>query len=171
MNYVLRLLGVIVSLAAPAISQAQKAEMPEPTAFVVGDTWVWRQVDNRTKLEEALLARTVVIVGGILRFSSGRGNSQVSTAFVGNPSRKPWRVWPLEVGKKWAYDEDWTRRDGVTGNTQQDAQVVAYEEVTVPAGKFMAFKIEHQGWYRTSQGGSGRQLDTSIGTHLTQMPM
>lgn len=160
MNYILRLLGVIVSLAAPAISHAQKAEMPGPASFVVGDTWLWRQVDNRTKLEEGQQTRTVVMEGGILRFSSGRGSSQISTSFIGNPSRKPWRVWPLEVGKKWGYDEDWTRRDGVTGNTQQDAQVVAYEEVTVPAGKFMAFKIEHRGWYRTSRGSNGRQDDT-----------
>jgi len=38
--------------------------------------------------------------------------------------------------------------------------VVAYEEVTVPAGKFMAFKIEHRGWFRNSRGSSGIQKDT-----------
>ena len=160
MNYVFRLLAVTVVLASPAISQAQKAEMPTPATFGVGDTWVWRQVDNRTKLEEGQRTRTVVIVDGILRFSDGRRNSQISSSFIGNPSRKPWRVWPLELGKKWTYEEDWTRSDGVTGNTQQDAEVVAYEEVIVPAGKFMAFKINYRGWYRNSQGGSGKQNDT-----------
>ena len=42
----------------------------------------------------------------------------------------------------------------------QDAEVVAQEEVSVPAGKFMAFKIEYRGWYRNSRGSSGKQNDT-----------
>lgn len=160
MKSVTRLLAVVVCLVAPATALAQKAEMPTPAAFNVGDTWEWRQVDNRTKLEEGKRTRTVVKDDGVLRFSGERGRFQISAAFLGRPLQKPWRVWPLEVGKKWAYEEDWTRDDGVTGDTKQDAAVVAYEEVTVPAGKFMAFKIEHRGWYRTSRGGSGKQHDT-----------
>jgi len=160
MNAVIRLLA-IVCLAAPGISQAQKAEMPAPTAFHVGDTWVWREVDNRTKLEDGKPTRTVVKVNGILKFSDGdKKTYRISNAFLGKPSSKPWRVWPLEVGKKWVFDADWVRSDGVSGNTKQDAEVVAYEEVTVPAGKFMAFKIEYRGWYRNSGGSSGKQDDT-----------
>ncbi len=159
MNSVIRLLA-IVCLAAPGISQAQKAEMPAPTAFHVGDTWVWREVDNRTQLEDGKPTRTVVKVNGILKFFAGTHKYRISNAFLGKPSSKPWRVWPLEVGKQWVFDRDWVRADGVTGNTKQDAKVVAYEEVTVPAGKFMAFKIEYRGWYRNSGGGSGKQDDT-----------
>ena len=70
MNSVIRLLA-IVCLAAPAISHAQQAEMPAPTSFNVGDTWVWREVDNRTKLEDGKPTRTVVKVNGILKFSDG----------------------------------------------------------------------------------------------------
>ena len=169
MNSILRLLAVIVCLVAPGISHAQKAEMPAPSAFNVGDSWEWREVDSRTKLEEGTRTRTVVNHGGILKFSYGNGQNnsqtrfgQISAAFIGKPSqKKPWRVWPLEVGKKWVFDADWVRRsDGVTGNTKQDAEVVAYEEVTVPAGKFMAFKIEYRGWSRNSGGGNGKQDDT-----------
>ena len=169
MKSVAHLLAVMAYLVAPVTAHAQKAEMPAPTAFNVGDTWEWRQVDNRTKLEERKLTRTVVKVDGILQFSDGTTNSQISAAFIDggyNHSQKPWRVWPLEVGKKWVFDADWVRGDGVTGNTKQDVEVVAYEEVAVPAGKFMAFKIEHRGWYRNSRGGraemggSGQQNDT-----------
>ncbi|MDP2263668.1 MAG: hypothetical protein Q8K24_10985 [Hydrogenophaga sp.] len=39
-------------------------------------------------------------------------------------------------------------------------EVVAYEEVTVPAGKFMAYRIEHRGYFKNSNGNSGRQDDT-----------
>lgn len=159
MNSLLRLLA-IVCFAGPAISHAQNAEMPAPMTFNVGDTWEWRQIDNRTKMEEGRWSRTVVKVNGILLFSNGTGNSQISQSFIGEPASKPWRVWPLEVGKKWIFDGDWVRADGVSGNTKQDAEVVAYEEVTVPGGQFMAFKIEYRGWYRNSRGGNGKQNDT-----------
>ena len=171
MSSILRLLAVIVCLVAPGISHAQKAEMSAPSAFNVGDTWEWREVDSRTKLEEGKFTRTVVNDRGILKFSYGYGQKnsqrggmrQISAAFIDGGDKhspKPWRVWPLEVGKKWTTDIDWVRADGVTGNTKQDAEVVAYEEVTVPAGKFMAYKIEYRGWYRNSNGGNGKQDDT-----------
>ena len=158
-----RLLALLVCLTAAMLSHAQKAEMPPPASFSAGDTWEWRQIDNRTKLEEGKRTRTVVNVDGVLQFSDGTTNSQMSDILVngGNmESSKPWRVWPLEVGKKWNFNADWSRPDGVTGNTKQDAEVVAYEEVTVPAGKFMAFKIEQRGWYQTSRPSRGKQNDT-----------
>lgn len=163
MYLVIRLL-LAVCLATPAISHSQRAEMPAPAIFKVGDAWEWRQVDNRTRLEEGKLTRTVVDDGGVLKFEAGTTRQQqISAAFIDggfNDSSRPWRVWPLEIGKKWVFDADWTRADGVTGNTKQNVEVVAYEEVSVPAGKFMAFKIEHRGWYRNSRGSNGRQNDT-----------
>jgi len=160
MNSVTRFVAAIICLSVPAISQAQTAEIPALSSFNVGDKWEWRRIDDRTKQEEGRFSRTVVKIDGILQFSNGIRNRQISEDFLGIPSAKPWRVWPLEVGKKWAYESDWTRADGVTGNTQQDVAVVAHEEVTVPAGKFMAFKIEHRGYYRNSRGSNGRQNDT-----------
>ena len=50
--------------------------------------------------------------------------------------------------------------DGVTGNTKQNAEVVAYEEVSTPAGKFMAYKIEYRGFFKSSNGRNGKQNDT-----------
>jgi hypothetical protein len=159
----IRLLAITVWLATPAISQAQRAEMPAPTTFNVGDTWEWRQVDNRTKLEEAKVTVIVVNVDGILQFSNGITRWPIDKWYregYFKPSPTPWRIWPLEIGKKWDLDADWERADGVSGNTRQNVEVVAYEEVTVPAGTFMAFKIVHRGWYRNSRGSSGRQDDT-----------
>ena len=139
---------------------AQTAEMPLPKDFAEGESWAWVQVDNRTKVEEGRRTRSVVRVDGVLMFRSERGNSQISNWFLGVPTQsKPWRVWPLAVGQSWEYEEDW--RDGDrSGNTQQKATVVGYEEVSVPAGKFGAFKIEYKGWYRTNGRGSGFQNDT-----------
>ena len=137
--------------------------MPAPASFNVGETWEWRQIDSRTKLEEGKFTRTVVNVDGILQFSNGSVNSQITAILIdgGNKqSSKPWRVWPLELGKKWVFDSDWVRPDGVSGNTKQDVEVVAYEEVDVPMGKFMAYKIEHRDFFRNSSGYHGKQSDT-----------
>lgn len=158
-----RRLALLVCLCTSALSHAQRAELPAPAGFSVGETWEWRQVDGRTQLEEGKLTRTVVNVDGVLQFSNGTANSQMAAALVDGgykDSSKPWRAWPLEIGKKWVFDADWVRPDGVTGNTRQDVEVVAYEEVVVPAGKFMAYKIEHRGFFRNSSGGRGKQMDT-----------
>jgi hypothetical protein len=150
---------VVICVAGAGIVHAQTAEMPTPASFNLGDTWEWRQVDNRTKVEEGKQSRTVVKVDGIMRFSNGSSTSQISSSFLGEPAAKPWRVWPLEVGKKWVSEETWTRSDGVKGSTKQDAEVVGYEEVITPAGKYMAFKIEYKGFYESSRG-RGKQNDT-----------
>ncbi len=53
-------------------------------------------------------------------------------------------TWPMEVGKEWRWNSGWV--DNVlhpewSGNSWADYRVAAYEEVTVPAGTFMAFKV------------------------------
>ena len=51
--------------------------------------------------------------------------------------------WPLEVGKTWRFQRTWT--DNVnpqwSGPGWEEFTVVAWEEVTVPAGTFMAYKV------------------------------
>ena len=131
-----------LAFSLPAI--AQMAEMPSAKNFSAGDTWTWVQTDGRTKLEDARITRTAVETDAGLRFRQG-GTNAISNYFIGIPGQKqPWRLWPLQIGKTWTYEEDW--KDGAaTGTFLQKVTVVAYEEVTVPAGKFMAFRIEHRG--------------------------
>ena len=68
---------------------AQSANMPAPDSFKAGDKWEWRQVDNRTKLEDGRGSRTAVEVDGIRLFSDGTINSPISNAFIGDPATKP----------------------------------------------------------------------------------
>lgn len=139
---------------------AQTAVMPDVSEFAVGDRWEWRQFDNRTKLEES--GRSVVVVDdkGARAVMVEGMQRPLDYPYLAEPSAKPWRVWPLAVGKQWSIDMDYVRPDRTTGNLKQDARVVAYEEVTVPAGKFMAFKIEQDGYIRTSTGFNGRMVET-----------
>lgn len=51
-------------------------------------------------------------------------------------------AFPLEVGKRWHYVNDWLfKMNASVGRSTVDAEVVGYENVTVPAGKFSAFKL------------------------------
>ncbi len=145
----------------PAFSYAQTADMPSLDAFKVGEKSEWVQKDNRTKSVEQKLINTVVSSNGLLKMSNGSSERDILINYTGDPkATKQWRVWPLEIGKKWAYAIDWVNSSGSPGYTNQNAEVLAYEEVTVPAGKFMAFKIKYEGWWRMKWGsGGGRQDD------------
>jgi hypothetical protein len=158
----------------PSITFAQTAEIPSVAQLTVGTTWEWQQFDSRTKVVEGKETRTVINADGVLRISALSEGSLVRPSSypkdfsiaeiftIGNnlPASKLGRSWPLEVGKKYKTDVDWSRLDGVTGNTKLDAEVVGYEEVTVPAGKFMAFKIEQKGMWQNSRPRSGYQKIT-----------
>ncbi|EAY31332.1 hypothetical protein M23134_04165 [Microscilla marina ATCC 23134] len=76
-------------------------------------------------------------------------------------SDTPYRSWPLKVGKKWKYESKWTNESGEKGITSQDAEVISFEELNLPAGKFMAYKIKYVGYIQNYQvGGKGKVTDT-----------
>ena len=53
-------------------------------------------------------------------------------------------AWPLEVGNKWRTTQRWLDHvvhPSWSGEYSTDFEVLAYEEVEVPAGRFMAFKV------------------------------
>ena len=97
--------------------------------------------------------------------------------------------WPLEVGKSWRSQMTWTnsRKPDESGPIWMEFTVVAWEEVTVPAGTFMAYKVVRtktswtpmQGeesviWYAPEFGGSVKGVDafgTSAGLaeHMWEM--
>ena len=64
--------------------------------------------------------------------------------------------WPLEVGKSWRSNYTWTDNalhPDWSGPSWERWTVVAWEEVTVPAGTFMAYKVVRTGtsWETTSE--------------------
>ncbi|MCD4499361.1 hypothetical protein [Chromobacterium vaccinii] len=143
----------------PLLAHAEITDMPKPDDFKIGDAWQWRQVDDRTKLEERILNRVVIEKDHTLLFKDENTEHSIATYFIGSNAAMPWRLWPLEVGKKWTYDENWTRTDGVSGNTHQQVEVVSYEKINLSIGTFSTFKIEYRGSYQNSRGSSGKQID------------
>lgn len=161
--------SLVIAAITPSLSFAQKAEIPSASNIAVGDTWVWNQYDSRTKVVDGNETRVAIPGDGAPRISVtadgslGRPSTypkdfsitEMFTTGFSLPSSKSGRSWPLETGKKFQIDVDWARLDGVTGNTKLDSEVIAYEEVTVPAGKFMAFKMEQKGRWQNSRPRSG----------------
>ena len=49
---------------------------------------------------------------------------------------------PLEIGKRWSYANEWVFKvTGSRGSAMIDVAVAGYEKVSVPAGEFDAFKL------------------------------
>lgn len=90
-------------------------------------------------------------------------------------------AWPLHVGKKWRAQSRWVDhvvQPDWSGKYWADFEVQAYEEVTVPAGQYMAFKVANVGstsndyyetiWYSPDLGATvkilfGREAQNGYG--------
>ncbi|MCM8594095.1 hypothetical protein [Accumulibacter sp.] len=59
---------------------------------------------------------------------------------------------PLSIGKTWKLDFEVTA-NGRNTRIEQTAHVVGWESVNVPAGQFMALRVDHAGRYYASEGG------------------
>ena len=160
-----KLLGSILLTGLASAAAGQSAPMPDISTFAAGDRWEWVQYDNRTRLPEGNPANVVIDERGTLKMVFDGMPRPLDYPFVGDSTAaKPWRVWPLTVGKTWS--SDWSHRagSGTTTHLQMDSRVVAYESVTVKAGTFMAFRIEQDGFINGStaagQSFSGRMTET-----------
>ena len=133
------------------------AKLPSPNSFRVGDTWsysfVWtkngsvvQQSDNYRHLRvDEVRAKTVLFTEGDLDWVLVRTPSQSSATLGYGMKQSQWRQWPLYVGRKWRFWDDQQLPDSRITSSFQDAEVAAFEEVSVPAGRFMAFRIEYRG--------------------------
>ena len=172
-------------LSAIACSNAL-AQSPAPVErpeFVIGDRWVFRQIDlyNNEEVSKwenkvtgqhddsvrfagvTLANKDAAKVGKSYKASASRstltfGNSQI---VEGKEVRFDF---PLEVSKTWKYDYKTRRNDGNGFTTfRVDAKVEGWENVEVPAGKFKALKVTHTSAYSSETGGqtySGQVLKT-----------
>lgn len=60
---------------------------------------------------------------------------------------------PLQVGKQWSFRYDYTPEHHRDVSVEQTASVVGWEEVSVPAGRFRALKVVHEGRYNAVEAG------------------
>lgn len=162
--------------ASPAIEPAPNMPVPQMVqvsanpfsagryplgrTYSPGDTATYRKIDQFTDIEETTRLKVTGVdldldrielndgkfiidsMGNYLR-TAGGGESDVPQQF--NPAE-------LQIGKAWS--AGWKQsspRQGVEV-VSLDLRIAAFEKVRVPAGDFMAFRIEIRGWHRRDRG-------------------
>ena len=135
-------------------------QQPTLTDYSVGEKWAWKYKGVTTEGEvrsDGIDTREVVSVDGVLGMTIGKDTIPVTEIVKPEESETPKYHWPLEVGKKWKYENNWTSQDGTTGSQIQDAEIVSYQEETVEAGTFMAYTIKYIGKITNSRGYSANE--------------
>ena len=135
-------------IASPAL--AQSADRP---AVKVGDEWQFAEY-----YIGAAAAETESRLGGHLRHACRNRGHRERGAADADPGPEHRRVaaddnsdrrllsFPLEVGKKWTFSNEFVQKDvDYKGRADISVTVVGREKVRVAAGEFDAFKLEAKG--------------------------
>jgi hypothetical protein len=132
--------------------------------YKVGDRWIGVRKDDYTGRvilrNESWVER---IEGNLVYVRSANGNTSISTIDGGvlrsNTADNTYTYDPplstrpgdeLSVGKKWTNSTYETNRYGRFFRTDE-FKILAYEEIKIAAGTFMAYKVQIQGWGGTSR--------------------
>lgn len=152
------------------ISQDRVAAVPgfdgaEPLdrQFVVGDQWTYKVIDRFAKRESRMDLRVTGVEPAADRVTYNNG--QFYSDLMGNATStnmgaldSPRQFYPatLQLGKRWV--SNFVQRQGSGPQRfRYDVRVVAKENVTVPAGSFMTYRIEARG-FNLDTGGSIRRV-------------
>jgi len=130
-------------------------QQPTLADYQVGEKWVWKYKGVTTEGEvrsDGEDTREIVSIDGVLGMTIGKDTIPVTDIVKKDESKTPKYAWPLQVGKKWKYENNWTSQDGTTGSQSQDAEVLSFQEETVEAGTFMAYTIKYTGKTTNSRG-------------------
>ena len=130
-------------------------QQPTLADYQVGEKWVWKYKGVTTDGEvrsDGEDTREIVSIDGVLGMTIGKDTIPVTDIVKSDESKTPKYAWPLQVGKKWKYENNWTSQDGTTGSQSQNAEILSYQEETVEAGTFMAYTIKYTGKTTNSRG-------------------
>lgn len=153
---------LLMFVACSSPKESGITEQPTLADYQVGEKWVWKYKGVTTTGEvrsDGTDTRTIVSTDGVLGMTIGKDTIPVSDIVKPEASETPKYDWPLEVGKKWKYENNWTSQDGTTGSQSQDAEVLSYQEETVEAGTFMAYTIQYTGKITNSRGYSADEKE------------
>ena len=138
-------LAALVAATPPTPASAQQAERPD---VQVGDRWdfaVYYASPSTTPSRVWLV--TAVTPAGIAGTENGEPLTLTREVNVVESPRTRQSngqllAFPLAVGKRWRFDNDWLYKPkGSQGKAAGEVVVEAWERVTVPAGAFDAFRL------------------------------
>ena len=149
--------GVAVpTFIAPSANPYSAGRYPLSRIFTVGDSATFRISDILTGVEERTSTLRVTRVSydeDLVEFNQGyvivdlMGNLIKAGPFVFEAPRQ-WSPMEFQVGKKWTAAYRLTN-NGVFSAGYYGMRIVKREPVSVPAGRFDAFRIEGNGWDTT----------------------
>ena len=161
-NQIIIILALVILSACKDTPKSSTTYQPIQSEYQVGEKWVWKFKGVTTEGEvrsDGKDTREIVNTDGVLGMTIGKDTIPVTDIVKPEKSETPKYNWPLEVGKKWKYENNWTSQDGTTGNQSQDAEILSYQEETVKAGTFMAYTIEYTGKTTNSRGYSADEKE------------
>ena len=161
-NQIIIILALVILSACKDTPKSSTTYQPIQSDYQVGEKWVWKFKGITTEGEvrsDGKDTREIVNTDGVLGMTIGKDTIPVTDIVKPEKSETPKYKWPLEVGKKWKYENNWTSQDGTTGNQSQDAEILSYQEETVEAGTFMAYTIEYTGKTTNSRGYSADEKE------------
>jgi hypothetical protein len=161
-NQIIIILALVILSACKDTPKSSTTYQPIQSDYQVGEKWVWKFKGVTTEGEvrsDGKDTREIVNTDGVLGMTIGKDTIPVTDIVKPEKSETPKYNWPLEVGKKWKYENNWTSQDGTTGNQSQDAEILSYQEETVKAGTFMAYTIEYTGKTTNSRGYSADEKE------------
>ena len=130
-----------------------------------GEKWVWKY-KGVTKAGEVRAdgqeTKKIISKDGELFMVTASRTFPLSKIVKPDTSKTSRYNWPLQVGKKWTYEDHWKSDDGTTGSTIQDAEVISYKTETVEAGTFMAYTIQYKGKMTNTRGYSANTDDIHV---------
>jgi hypothetical protein len=150
-HYMVKVICLFIFFLLSSCSE-NKLPLAEQTTladYTVGEQWTWKYKGVTTEGEDK---REIVQIDGDLGMTVENDTIPLSDIVKPEESKTPRYKWPLEVGKTWTYEKNWTSQDGTTGTQNQEAKVVSYKAETVVAGTFMAYTIEYKGTVSNSRG-------------------
>lgn len=136
-------------------TQTKVTQQPLLSDYTLGEQWVWKYKGITDKGEirsNGTDTRTIVDFKGELAMTIGKDTVLLTNIVQPEKSNTPKYKWPLEVGKTWKYEKNWTSQDGTTGKQSQDVEVLSFKEEKVAAGTFMAYTIAYKGTVSNSRG-------------------
>ncbi|MEJ8850196.1 caspase domain-containing protein [Variovorax rhizosphaerae] len=157
-------------LEKPAIeAQPKKNEPPALQSgrrrFEVGDAFEYEREDRMTRNKFVYKVRVTAADDKQVVFDSGRSVRDQMGSLITDRfgTRDPGLLLvpaDLEVGKRWRSAFTLKHPDGRTTHNFWDFHVTRIEEVMIPAGRYMAFRIERKG-----AATGRRRTNTMVGTY------
>lgn len=163
-HHLISLTLVLFSLSSFAAG-SDTTPQPKLADYKEGETWVWKYKGVTTAGEiraDGQDSKKIISQNGELFMQTAVKAIPLAVIVKPVESKTPRYSWPLQVGKKWTFEEHWTSDDGTKGATIQDAEVLSFKEETVPAGAFMAYTIRYKGKITNSRGYSADAEDIHL---------